>query len=91
MKVTKGKSAALFDLQAKVLWDKKAQHVAVMIEHPVTEEMLFDADKIKSASIDYLKDLFQNSEPKKEYENDFSSKPGASFYAKKHHALVWDA
>ena len=34
--------------------------------------MLFDADKIKSASIDYLKDLLQNREPKKEYENDLN-------------------
>ena len=40
------------------------------VEDPSTEGMLYDVEKIKNASLNYLKDLLTNREPKEGYEND---------------------
>ena len=70
LKTTKGKSAALFHLKAKVLGDKKVQQEAVVIEDPENHELIFDAEKIKSTSLNYIKNLLTNREPKDAFKVD---------------------
>jgi hypothetical protein len=70
LKTTKGKSAAVFNLKAKILGGKKDKQEAVVIEDPNTKELLFEPDKIKETSLNYLKDLLKNREPKDDYKND---------------------
>ena len=42
----------------------------MVVEDPSTEEIIFEAKKIKSTSLNYLKNLLTNREPKEEYEKD---------------------
>ena len=70
LKRTKGKSAAIFDLKDKILGEKKVQQEAVVMENPENEELIFDAEKIKSVSLNYLTNLLKNREPKEEYEKE---------------------
>ena len=70
MSEKKGKCAAVFSLKAKILGEKKEKQEAVVIEDPDTEELLFDAESIKAASLKYLKDLLTNRDPREGYEND---------------------
>ena len=70
VKENKGKSAAVFCLKAKILGGKKAEQEAVVIENPVDKEILFDAERIKEASLSYLKNLLKNREPKDDYKRD---------------------
>ena len=70
LKTTKGKSAALFHLKAKVLGDKKVQQEAVVIEDPENHELIFDAEQIKSTSLNYINKLLTNREPKDEFKVD---------------------
>ena len=70
LKESKGGSAATFRLRAKILGEKKEKQEAVVVEDPSTEEIIFEAKKIKSTSLNYLKNLLTNREPKEEYEND---------------------
>jgi hypothetical protein len=70
VKVSKGKSAAVFTLKAKILGDKKSKQEAVVIEDPINKELLFDADKIQESSLSYVKNLLKNREPKDDYKTD---------------------
>ena len=70
LRESKGRSAANFKLKEKILGEKKEKQEAVAIEDPITEEMLFDPEKIKEASLNYLKTLLINREPKDEYAKD---------------------
>ena len=67
---TKGRSAAIFNLKAKVIGEKKVQQEATSIEDPITGEIIFDTNQIKATSLNYLKNLLKNREPKEEYKND---------------------
>ena len=40
------------------------------MENPENEELIFDAEKIKSVSLNYLTNLLKNREPKEEYEKE---------------------
>ena len=64
MSEKKGKCAATFRLKAMILGEKKEKQEAVVIEDPDTEELLFDAETIKAASLKYLKDLLRNCDPR---------------------------
>ena len=70
LKESKGGSAATFRLRAKILGEKKEKQESVVVEDPSTEEIIFEAKKIKSTSLNYLKNLLTNREPKEDYEND---------------------
>ena len=70
LKNTKGISAAVFNLKSKVLGEKKTKQEAVVIDNPVTGLPMFKAEEIKEASINYLKNLLENREPKEEYNSD---------------------
>ena len=70
LKNTKGKSAAVFNLKAKVLGGKKANQEAVVIKDPITKELVFEAEKIQETSLNYLKNLLTNKEPKDDYKKD---------------------
>ena len=70
LKETKGRSAASFNLKAKILGEKKESQEAVVVENPETGEIVFEAEQIKTISLDYLKNLLTNREPKPEYVND---------------------
>ena len=43
---------------------------AAAIEDPATNTLVFENDEIKSVSLNYLKDLLTNREPKAEYKSD---------------------
>jgi hypothetical protein len=70
LKNSKGKSAAVYGLKAKILGDKKVRQEAIAIEDPDTKNLVFDAEEIKSTSLAYLKKLLTNRKPKDEYNND---------------------
>ena len=70
LRESKGRSAANFKLKEKILGEKKEKQEAVAIEDPITEEMLFDPEKIKETSLNYLKTLLINREPTDEYAKD---------------------
>ena len=60
LKRTKGKSTAIFDLKARILGEKKVQQEAVVMENPENEDLIFDAEKIKSVSLNYLTTLLKS-------------------------------
>ena len=70
VKSNKGKSAAVFSLKAKILGSKKSEQEAVVIEDPVNKELLFETDKIQESSLNYVKNLLKNREPKDDYKTD---------------------
>ena len=70
IKNTKGKSAAVFNLKAKVLGEKKVKQEAVVMKNPVTGNLMYEAEEIKEASLQYVKTLLENREPKDEYKTD---------------------
>ena len=74
LKKNKGNSAAIFKLKAKVTGEKKVKQEAVCMVDPSSGEMIFEPEKIKEASVEYLKDLLTNRKPKKEYEKDITVK-----------------
>ena len=66
----KGRTAAIFNLKEKVIGKKKESQESVSIVDPVTKERLFDHDKIKQASLNYVKNLLKNNDPKQEYKHE---------------------
>ena len=70
LKSTKGRSAAVFSLRAKVLGEKKVRQEAAAVEDPVTKVIIYDAENVKDTSLEYLKNLLSNRKPKEEYEKD---------------------
>ena len=70
VKSNKGKSAAVFSLKAKILGSKRSEQEAVVIEDPVNKELLFETDKIQESSLNYVKNLLKNREPKDDYKTD---------------------
>ena len=70
LKDSKGRSAAVFKLRSQILGEKKVRQEAAAIEDPATNTLVFENDEIKSVSLNYLKDLLTNREPKAEYKSD---------------------
>ena len=70
LKNSKGRSAAVFKLRSQILGLKKVRQEAAAIEDPATNTLVFENDEIKSVSLNYLKDLLTNREPKAEYKSD---------------------
>ena len=70
LKNTKGKSAAVFNLKARVLGEKKVRQEAAAVEDPVTKELIYDAENIKATALEYLSNLLKNRKPKEGYEKD---------------------
>ena len=70
LKNSKGRSAAIYNLRASILGEKKVRQEAVAIEDPGTKSLVFEAEKIKKISLSYLKNLLTNRNPKSGYEND---------------------
>ena len=70
LKNCKGRSAAIYNLRSSILGEKKVRQEAVAIEDPGTKNLVFEAEKIKSISLSYLKNLLTNRNPKNGYEND---------------------
>ena len=73
VKKNKGKSAALFKLKDKVCGEKKQKQEPVTLKDPISGEILSDHEKIKESSLNYLKNLLTNRQPKEKYENDLIS------------------
>ena len=46
LKTTKGRSAAVFNLKAKILGKKKVRQEATEIEDPATDSVVFEAEQI---------------------------------------------
>ena len=72
LKESKGRCAASFNLKAKILGEKKVQQEATVVEDPETGEIVFEPNEIKTVSINYLKNLLNNREPKEDFVKDLA-------------------
>ena len=70
----KGKSAAVFNLQQRVLGSKKTALEALAVEDPETGILIDDPVKIKEVSLKYCTDLLTNRKPNPGYENVLANK-----------------
>ena len=61
MKQTKDKTAAISNAFNNIIGKKKQGAELVAMKHPETEELIFDPEGIKSASIDYCVHLLKNT------------------------------
>ena len=73
IKKVKGKTAAIFKLKEKVVGTKKEGMESVSMNDPKTGQMIYDPEKLKQASMNYLSSLLKNREPKDEYIEDFKT------------------
>ena len=73
LKASKGKSAAIFKLKEKVVGSKKEGMESVSMNDHITGEMIYEPEKLKEASSNYLRNLLTNREPKEGYKEHFST------------------
>ena len=64
----KGKAAAIFNLQQRIIGGKKLPVEAIAIEDPSTKMLVSDTNKIKDISLDYCAKLLTNRKPNPGYE-----------------------
>ena len=70
IKKHKGKSAAIFNVLNKVRGQKKNGPELVAMKDPKTGNMIFDPEKIKTATINYCANLLQNTEVDPDFEKE---------------------
>ena len=70
----KGKSAAVFNLQERILGSKKTPLEAVAIEDPDSGNLIDNPERIKEVSLAYCKNLLTNREPNLGYERILENK-----------------
>ena len=73
LKASKGKSAVIFKLKEKVVGSKKGGMESVSLNDHITGEMIYEPEKLKEASSNYLRNLLTNREPKEGYKEHFST------------------
>ena len=56
----RGNCGAVFKLKARVTGEKKEGAEAVVIKDPANGNLIYDPDKIKTASLEYCKDLLKD-------------------------------
>ena len=74
IKVTKGKSAAIFKLKGKITGLKSSCQEATVLVDPASGEEVTTPEEIKRVSLQYCKDLLTNRKPKDEYAEDYMMK-----------------
>ena len=74
LRVSKGKSAAIFNLRGSVVGTKTTSIDAIVMKDPVSQAELTKANSIKQAALSYCSKLLSNRDPKPEYEIDINYK-----------------